>query len=34
MVEGYVPLAASMFVDDGRELVYLYSGSDSAITEV
>ncbi len=27
MVEGYVPLAASMFVDDGRELVYLYSGS-------
>lgn len=26
-VDGYVPLAASMFVDDGRELVYLYSGS-------
>lgn len=23
----YVPLAASMFVDDGREMVYLYSGS-------
>jgi len=26
-VDGYVPLAASMFIDDGRELVYLYSGS-------
>lgn len=25
--DGYVPLAASMFVDDGREVVYLYSGS-------
>lgn len=24
---GFVPLAASMFVDDGREVVYLYSGS-------
>lgn len=27
VMDGYVPLAASMFVDDGRELVYLYSGS-------
>lgn len=27
VVDGYVPLAASMFVDDGREIVYLYSGS-------
>ncbi len=27
VVNGYVPLAASMFVDDGREIVYLYSGS-------
>lgn len=27
VAEGYVPLAASMFIDDGRELVYLYSGS-------
>lgn len=27
VVDGYVPLAASMFVDDGRELVYLYSGT-------
>lgn len=26
-VDGYVPLAASMFIDDGREVVYLYSGS-------
>ena len=25
--EGYIPLAASMFVDDGREIVYLYSGT-------
>lgn len=27
MREGYIPLAASMFVDDGREIVYLYSGT-------
>ena len=25
--EGYIPLAASMFVDDGWEIVYLYSGT-------
>lgn len=27
VAEGYVPLAASMFIDDGREMVYLYSGT-------
>ena len=26
-VNGYVPLAAAMFVNDGREMVYLYSGT-------